>query len=95
MRASILFLFLLLAFSGMTQVSTDQQLAQYYYSSGDFEAYRNRRIYEVLSSKEKLSIEDMKNLQGDNFNKMAQEFLPLFLKNIKALSSFSAKDQNY
>ena len=37
MRASILFLFLLLAFSGMTQVSTDQQLAQYYYSSGDFE----------------------------------------------------------
>jgi penicillin amidase len=26
---------------------------------------------------------------------MAQEFLPLFLKNIKPLSSFSAKDQNY
>ena len=67
----------------------------YYYSSGDFEAYRNRRIFEVLSSKEKLSIEDMKKLQGDNFNKMAQEFLPLFLKNIKPLSSFSAKDQNY
>jgi tetratricopeptide (TPR) repeat protein len=33
----MLFLFLLVALSGMTQVSTDQQLAQYYYSSGDFE----------------------------------------------------------
>ena len=37
MRIWIMFLFLLLAFSGITQVSTDQQLAQYYYSSGDFE----------------------------------------------------------
>ena len=37
MRTWMLFLFLLVALSGMTQVSTDQQLAQYYYSSGDFE----------------------------------------------------------
>ncbi len=37
MRSWMLFLFLLVALSGMTQVSTDQQLAQYYYSSGDFE----------------------------------------------------------
>jgi tetratricopeptide (TPR) repeat protein len=37
MRTCILFLFLLVTLSGLTQVSTDQQLAQYYYSSGDFE----------------------------------------------------------
>lgn len=37
MRARILFVFLLITSSSFAQVSTDQQLAQYYYSAGDFE----------------------------------------------------------
>lgn len=37
MRICLFFLFIYLPFSGITQVSTDQQLAQYYYSNGDFE----------------------------------------------------------
>lgn len=63
----------------------------YYYSSGDFEAYRNRRIYQVLSSKERLNIEDMKALQGDNFSLLASEFLPIFIKNINSSDSYIEK----
>jgi penicillin amidase len=65
--------------SSANQHPTDNNYP-YYYSSGDFEAYRNRRVNEVLASKTKHSIQDMKNLQGDNLGLMAKEFLPVFLQ---------------
>lgn len=65
--------------SSANQHPTDNSYP-HYYSSGDFEAYRNRRINEVLSLKDKYSIQDMKNLQGDNFGLMAKEFTPVFLE---------------
>ncbi len=67
--------------SSANQHPTDNSYP-YYYSSGDFEAYRNRRINDVLSSKTKHSIQDMKNLQGDNLGLMAKEFLPIFLQTL-------------
>jgi penicillin amidase len=65
--------------SSANQHPTDNSYP-HYYSSGDFEAYRNRRINEVLSIKDKYSIQDMKNLQGDNFGLMAKEFTPVFIE---------------
>lgn len=44
------------------------------------QSYRYDRINEVLSSKEKLNVEDMKNLQVDIKNLYPQEFLPHLLK---------------
>jgi penicillin G amidase len=59
----------------------------YYYSSGEFEHYRGRRINEVLASKETHSVRDMMNLQGDNFCYVAYEVLPTLLKIMKADSN--------
>jgi penicillin G amidase len=41
--------------------------------------YRQQRILDVLSGKEKLSVEDMKNLQFDQYNLQAEEFVPVLL----------------
>jgi penicillin amidase len=67
--------------SSANQHPTDQTYP-YYYSSGDFEAYRNRRINDLLGSKAAFNVEDMKKMQGDNFGLMASEFLPFLLSNI-------------
>ncbi|MCU0328339.1 MAG: penicillin acylase family protein [Chitinophagales bacterium] len=63
----------------------------YYYSSGDFEAYRNRRLYDLLSSKSKLSIADMKAFQSDNFSLMAKEFLTLMSKYLSEKQQIDAQ----
>lgn len=67
----------------------------YYYSSGDFESYRNRRIDNVLRQKEKLSIEDMKTLQSDNYSLLASEFVPIFLKYIDSNQTLYSKFKNW
>lgn len=41
--------------------------------------YRQARIQEVLSEKDKMSLEDMKALQMDQMNLYAREFVPLFI----------------
>lgn len=51
----------------------------YYITASNFEAYRNRRINDVLHNNSDLTIQDMKNLQNDNFNLKASESLPVFL----------------
>ncbi len=55
-----------------------------YYYIGIYEYYRNRRINNVLSSKEKFSPEDLRLLQNDNYNMMASEALPYLLTMIDA-----------
>ncbi|MGL4522302.1 MAG: penicillin acylase family protein, partial [Bacilli bacterium] len=42
--------------------------------------YRQERILEVLGSKDMFTLQDMKDLQMDVFNKQAEEFLPMFKK---------------
>jgi penicillin amidase len=44
--------------------------------------YREERIRQVLSSKDKLSVNDMLTLQFDQHNLQAEEFMPIFLKSL-------------
>lgn len=54
----------------------------YYVQASNWEAYRNRRINQVLSSLTKGTPQDLMNLQLDNFNLKASESLPTFLLNL-------------
>jgi penicillin G amidase len=51
----------------------------YYITATSYEAYRNRRINDVLRSSSNITYRDMMKLQNDNFNLKAAESLPLFL----------------
>lgn len=51
----------------------------YYITAVNWEAYRNRRINQVLRETSAITVEDMMKLQGDNYNLKAAESLPLFL----------------
>lgn len=66
--------------SSANQHPTDTTYPYYYH--GIYEYYRNRRINNVLSSKEKFSAEDLMQLQNDNYNLMASEALPYMLTKI-------------
>lgn len=57
---------------------------EYPYYITDFWAqpYRYERIVELIESKDKLSIQDMKDIQMDTTNLYAKEFLPLFTKTL-------------
>ncbi|RAL21056.1 penicillin acylase family protein [Thermoflavimicrobium daqui] len=58
------------------------------------EPYRQSRIIEVLQSKEKLTVEDIKKLQVDNKNLQAKEFNPLFVNLLnKQLSTLRPIEQ--
>ncbi len=54
----------------------------YYVQASNWEAYRNRRINQVLSGLNKCTPQDLMNLQLDNFNLKASESLPTFLMNL-------------
>ena len=66
--------------SSANQQPTDSTYPYYY--TGSFEAYRNRRINQVLDSLEFITVEDMMLLQNDNFNLMAAEILPFLLEKL-------------
>ena len=50
-----------------------------YYTHGEFEHYRNRRLNSLLDNLHKASIEDMVSMQYDNYDLFASEMLPLML----------------
>ncbi len=52
----------------------------YYITSTNFEAYRNRRINQLLGEWKSITPQDMMKLQADNFNLKASESLPGWLK---------------
>jgi len=54
----------------------------YYVTADHFEAYRNRRINQLLSQKNNLTVSDMMRIQNDNFNLKASESLPFFLSQL-------------
>lgn len=54
----------------------------YYITDFWAQPYRYERIVELIESKEKLSIEDMKDMQMDKVNLYAKEFLPLFVETL-------------
>jgi penicillin amidase len=54
----------------------------YYITSTHYEAYRNRRINDVLRNSGNITYRDMMRLQTDNYNLKAAESLPTFLSHI-------------
>src|SRR5690606_35320769 len=54
----------------------------YYITSTEYQAYRNRRINDVLRRSENITYRDMMRLQTDNYNLKAAESLPMFLSYI-------------
>ena len=54
----------------------------YYITSTSFEAYRNRRINNVLRESSNVTVEDMIKLQGDNYNLKASECVPILLSQL-------------
>ena len=50
-----------------------------YYTHGEFEHYRNRRLNSLLDNLHEASIEDMVSMQYDNYDLFASEMLPLML----------------
>jgi penicillin G amidase len=64
----------------------------YYVTASNFEAYRNRRINQVLGASSSIKPEDMMKLQADNYNLKAAESLPTFLSMLDT-TSFSAEEK--
>lgn len=64
----------------------------YYITAVNWEAYRNRRINQVLRESTSITVEDMMKLQGDNYNLKAAESLPVFLKYLDT-ASFTPDEQ--
>ncbi|HRI80631.1 MAG TPA: penicillin acylase family protein, partial [Cyclobacteriaceae bacterium] len=54
----------------------------YYVGGSSFEAYRNRRINQVLTEAKNVTPKDLMNLQNDNYNLKAAESLPLFISHL-------------
>jgi penicillin amidase len=52
----------------------------YYITATSYEAYRNRRINNVLGADSSVTIQDMKNLHYDNYSLKAAESLPFMLQ---------------
>ena len=61
----------------------------YYFTARSFESYRNRRINDVLSADNEVTIEDLKSLHFDNFGMKASESLPFMIESLngKTLSA--------
>ncbi len=61
----------------------------YYLSHYFYQPYRLTRIKEMLNAKEKLSVEDMKNMHGDFQSKLVEKFLPKIIFEVSKI-----QDQN-
>jgi penicillin amidase len=75
----------------------------YYITGTSFEAYRNRRINDILRADSSVTIQDMKNLHYDNYSMKATESLPYMIELLNGASLNSMemdilenlKDWNY
>jgi penicillin G amidase len=64
----------------------------YYITATSYEAYRNRRINQLLQEKNGITVDDMVRMQSDNYNLKAAESLPLFL-NLLDSTTLSASEK--
>lgn len=64
----------------------------YHISNNWAQPYRQMRIQEVLQAKDKLSVEDMMNLQMDEKNLQAEEFVSKFISVLQNAHSAQEKD---
>jgi penicillin G amidase len=58
----------------------------YYITATSYEAYRNRRINEVLAKTNNIKVQDLMKLQLDNYNLKAAESLPYFLTQLDSVN---------
>ena len=56
----------------------------YYVHASNWENYRNRRVNRVLTELTNITPQRMMELQNDNYNIQAEEYLPLLLEEIKS-----------
>lgn len=66
------------------QHSTDPSYPYYY--NGGFEDYRGRYLNRKLAEMDKVTIQDMMDLQADNYSLQAEEALPLLLSHLDTTS---------
>ena len=64
----------------------------YYIQATSYEAYRNRRINNVLREANQVTVQDMMRLQNDNYSIRAEESLPLLLSHLNS-ASFNEAEQ--
>ncbi len=67
----------------------------YYITATHYEAYRNRRINDVLRSSGNITYRDMMKLQLDNYNLKAAESLPTFLGYLDSAALTQLQKQAY
>lgn len=67
----------------------------YFITASNWEAYRNRRINQVLTESKNITPQDMMKLQLDSYNLKAEESLPLFLSHLDSMSLKGAELEAY
>ncbi len=67
----------------------------YYITATQYQAYRNRRINNVLREAANITYRDMMNLQSDNYNLQAAESLPVFLSYLDTTGFTLLQEQAY
>ncbi len=77
--------------SSANQHPVDESYPFYVFNDG-YETYRNRVINDFFRSKNKLTIQDFKDLQNNNFNLKAAELLPYMIHNMNT-SSLSDREK--
>ncbi len=78
--------------SSANQHPVDESYPFYVFNDG-YETYRNRVINDFFRSKEKITIQDFKDLQNNNFNLKASELLPYMFEHMDT-SSLSNEETN-
>ena len=68
--------------SSSNQEPIDASKYPYFVYHWWYERYRNRRINDLLQAHHKVAPQDVMDMQNDNFNYIAYEFLPIFLENL-------------
>ena len=67
--------------SSANQSPVDENYPYFVFNDG-YETYRNRVINDFFNSKEKISIQDFKDLHNNNYNLKAAELMPYMLENM-------------
>ena len=71
--------------SSANQHPVDESYPFYVFNDG-YETYRNRVINDFFRSKDKISIQDFRNLQNNNYNLKASELLPYIFEHMDTLA---------
>ena len=77
--------------SSANQHPVDENYPFYVFNDG-YETYRNRVINEFFHSKDKVTVQDFKDLHNNNFNLKASELVPYMMEHMDA-SSLTAEEK--